>query len=897
METIQSRALLSSSALAQTVAESPMDQMRRYLRFRGTNPGELIALEALEPAGQVSRKFKHANSLLALTTIEKGVEQLMRISDDEIVPKGCFVHPNELNATVAAKYPPDQWIPLKPGKGIKNSNIASRRAFYFDFDPVRDEGVSSTTAERKAAFTKADEAVTVLAELLGDDSALGYGSSGNGAHVHIALDSLPNDEEVERLVADCLVGMSALFTDATVEIDTTVSDARRIAPAFGTVKRKGNDHRGEAIPREEWRPHRRTAFICRDEVRRLTLADLRQLRDELTRRAGPRLKPVTPASRAGSATAATTTAGSAPSPWDTAKAVDIEDVSDWLGLGRGTGMVCPGCQSTQGYGRVPGTNITKCLHNRCADKGVPGKPGVRTTIDLVCEVNGVDAATALSLLATQFGFPLSPPKQKKPPPPPPPAATGAPWESGLITDKTKVLAMSANLELILRNDPAWNGVIRFNEFANAVVFGSPPPDDFLDRKTGDEWTDDDDVSCANWFQRQWRIKYPETLIRGVVSLVSKRNAFDPMRDSLRSLVWDQVPRVDTWLVKYLGAEDTPYTRSVGRWWLVSAVARALDPGCKVDHTLILEGGQGAGKSTVVQILAGEDFFLENLDDIGSVESYKQLQGVWIIELAELDAVSRAELSTIKRFITTRIDRFRPSYARRAQPFPRRCVFIGTTNRDDYLADPTGGRRFWPVQCGEVDLNGIRRDRDALLAEAVVLFEAGDSWWPRTDDEILACAVEQADRYNEDVWTEQVEKIVAHQEEVTAYEVLTQLGVEASRMSGQNTKRVGAILMRLGWLQQRKREEGSRRRSWVRSPDAAPMLGKKSGDKQDGHPPPGQDGCNLVRLHPADASGRKDNPRQPGVAKATPEKPAQALNPSKMDLEEVRVVEDGDSLLG
>jgi predicted P-loop ATPase len=820
METLQPTTILSSTDLAAVKDEAPDAHVQRYLRFRGTTPGEVIGLEAIDPSGA---KFKFSPLMLALSTDARTVERLAIQSDDDLVPKGCFVHQNELRPSVVARQEQDKWVAVKRGDGIKATHVASRRAFYFDLDPTRDDGVSSTRMEQYRAFERANVAAALLAEILGDDRPLGYGSSGNGAHVHVALASLANDAEVEALIRECLAAANTLLSDAVVKVDTTVCDARRVAPLFGTLKRKGAHYADPSVPPDERRPHRRTGFVCRDAVRRLTLEELRQLHDELQRRAAAQQgtfdAPQLPTPVAQTAQVASTN----PSPWDAVKALDIEDVSDWLGLGRGSAMKCPGCGSTQGYGRVPGSNVTKCHHQRCANKGVPSNRGARTTIDLVVEERRVAPKHAVGMLAQRFGILVAPPSLQPAnataAPTAPPASSGAAWESGLLRDRYGVVkSLSANVELILANDAAWQGVVRFNEFANAIVFTAAPPPGFLSHAVGDEWRDEDDVACINWLQRQWGISVGETSIRGVVALVAMGHAFDPMKDSLRSLVWDGVSRLDTWLSKFLGAADTEYVRLVGRWWLISAVARALRPGCAVHHTLILEGAQGVGKSTVVQILAGEDYFLEDLGEVGSVECAKQLQGVWIIELSELDAMRKAEQTTIKRFITQRTDRFRPSYGRRVQLFYRRCVFIGTTNREDYLKDATGGRRFWPVRCGKIDLTAIARDRDQLWAEAVAMFESGAQWWPQTEAERALCGVEQNARYDEDVWTHKVSAFIREKKHVRTHEVLEAVGVEAGRMGGENAKRVGAILLRLGWEQERRRDDGVRERRWVRGPE-------------------------------------------------------------------------------
>lgn len=854
MTTVHPDHRLSMVALEAEIADPPEEHLRRYLRFRGTQPGEWIALEVI---GVPDNPRFRSRTGLALTQVEAGAAQLTKQSDDSLLPKGCFVQQNALASHVPARHPSDRWIPLKPGEGVKAEDIATRRAFYVDFDPVRPRDVSATDAERAGAFERASEFVDLAFAVLGDDRALGLGSSGNGVQVHVALDDLPNNARVEQVIKRFLAATAAIFDNDALKVDQSVTDARRICPAFGSMKRKGSNFGGDGVPPEQARPHRRTAFICHEQVRRLTLANLEAACAEFEARApsgGSLAAAVVKASDKPSS--ATTT--STKSPWDLAKEVDIERVSEWLGLGAGAEMECPACRSTQGYGRVPDSNVVKCHHDRCSTTGVPGKPGTRTTIDLVVEAMSVSPKQAVDLLAEEFGFAslAGAHGDEKQPPLPPPASTGADWEDGLLRDdRGRIRAATANLELIMMNDSAWSGMLGFNELRNGVVFLAPPPEGFLHRAVGDEWQDDDDVAACNWFQRRWGVFTTHLNLRAVVSLVAHRWSFHPIRAELGSFAWDGTERVQTWLSKYLGATDNEYARTVGRWFLISAVARVMHPGCKVDTMLILEGPQGLRKSSAVQALAGEDYFLEDLREVGGVESAKQLRGKWIVELSELDAMRKAESSTIKRFVSQRIDNYRPSYGRSTIDFPRQCVFIGSTNHQDYLQDETGGRRFWPVKCGDfIDLGALKRDRDQIWAEAVELHRAGERWWPETDAEIALCGVEQDERQAEDPWTGRVAAFVAEGGSVTVAEILNEaLGVEVSRMDRTAYRRVGAILRNLGWVrkkQEDKREtdaEGAararrrQRRVFVRGPDAEPARDKPA------RVPTDKDPASVLRL--------------------------------------------------
>lgn len=387
----------------------------------------------------------------------------------------------------------------------------------------------------------------------------------------------------------------------------------------------------------------------------------------------------------------------------------------------------------------------------------------------------------------------------------------------------------ANVIIALTSDVAFAGVLAFDDFAQAIVVRQPLPWDGATGPFPRPWEDADEVRNAEWLQLRG-VNVAPMVVGRAIGAVARDHRIHPVRDWLDHLRWDGMPRIETWTSTYLGAEPTAFHHTVGALWLISAVARIFRPGVKADHMLILEGPQGARKSTALKVLAGEEWFTDELPELGSKDAAIHMQGIWIVEIAELDAIGRAEVSRIKAFLTRTADRFRPPYGRYTVEVPRQCVFAGTVNPDTYLRDETGNRRFWPLRCGTIDIAALARDRDQIWAEAVHRFREGAIWWIDDAALLAEARTEQESRYQGDAWDARIDRWLTHetrsvnrghagyedwQEEeiervdpirdVSVGEILEgALGIEPAKWTKIDQMRVGAWLKSRHWERYRRR---------------------------------------------------------------------------------------------
>jgi predicted P-loop ATPase len=377
-----------------------------------------------------------------------------------------------------------------------------------------------------------------------------------------------------------------------------------------------------------------------------------------------------------------------------------------------------------------------------------------------------------------------------------------------------------NVIVALSQAPELAGGFAFNEFAQAPYTTR----DLQCGIAGGSKLKDHDATAINTLLTELAgfKRLNTSLVREAVDYVARQRTMHPVREYLNSLEWDGIERLNHWLEHTFGCEEDAYTQAVGKRWLISAVARIMEPGCKADCVLILEGAQGIKKSTSAETLAGA-WFTDELGDIGSKDAAINLAGVWIVELSELDGLSKADVSRIKAFASRSTDRYRPPYGRTAMDVPRQCIFIGTTNETEYLKDPTGGRRFWPVRCSQAkaDIKWVEVFRDQLWAEAVAAYRRGEKWYMDTPELEALAREQQAERYDGDPWQEIIRRYCDTREDVSVDEILTGewnaailvsgIGKPPSHWTQADKIRVARCLTVLGYRKYQTSEPGRPRR--------------------------------------------------------------------------------------
>ena len=322
------------------------------------------------------------------------------------------------------------------------------------------------------------------------------------------------------------------------------------------------------------------------------------------------------------------------------------------------------------------------------------------------------------------------------------------WMNTLASNKNGNIEKTINnIVIILENDPSLKGKMAMDEFANRGLVLGPLP--WNPEKEQRMWSDHDDSEITRYLETTFNITGKDK-IEHALRIVSFRNKINEVKSYLENLKWDGKKRLDYLLSWYLGAEDNIYTRAVMRKSLCAAVARAMTAGVKYDYMPIFTGPQGIGKSTFLAIL-GKKWFSDSLQTFEGKDAAEMIQGTWINEIGELTGMSKTETNLVKQFLSKKEDIYREAYGRRTGKYPRRCVFFGTSNDDEFLKDATGNRRFWPVEVGlyppsKSIFNDLEDEVDQIWGEAYAYWQIGEPLY--LSGEVEAIAKEEQERHRE-----------------------------------------------------------------------------------------------------------------------------------------------------
>lgn len=374
-------------------------------------------------------------------------------------------------------------------------------------------------------------------------------------------------------------------------------------------------------------------------------------------------------------------------------------------------------------------------------------------------------------------------------------------------------------------------LLRFNLFSEQIEFTRKAPWHVFPQK---HWQDDDDVLLKFFFSDYMFFEAPTQLCREVAVAVSRQYQYHPVRQYLNGLKWDGVKRVDKLFTEYAGALDTPYHRACGKVALIGSIARVMEPGCKFDTLIIMEGEQGTGKSTFIKILGGDYYKEITLDMHRQHDTVAKMMNGWIIETPEMTFLKRAEADDLKFFLSTATDSVRFAYGRHMRSVPRQSIFIGTYNKEPgvgYLKDPTGNRRFLPIATRKINLDKLQEDRDQLFAEALYRYNQGEPWHFDTEDLIEAAKEEQAQREVKEPWALLIESALKDKDLMQVMPYLTVpviatqiLGLPSTKLDPYTTRRISTAMRELGYETRVRTVAGSSLRVYERSKSSYEYAG-------------------------------------------------------------------------
>jgi len=407
----------------------------------------------------------------------------------------------------------------------------------------------------------------------------------------------------------------------------------------------------------------------------------------------------------------------------------------------------------------------------------------------------------------------------------------------LVKHRGRPLDCRENVMYCLQLDPVLQGMVRQNDFTHLIERVRPTP---WGHPAG-EWNEEDDLMLGEYLLRTWRlgVKATSTLRNGVL-MAARSDKYNPILDLIHAQKWDGVERLAHWLTDVYEIEERPYTRLIGKCFIMGMVQRALRPGCKFDYMLIIKGEQGLKKSTAFRQLA-YPYFTDNAIRMGDKDSLMAMQLVWVAESAELESLNKSETTQIKQFLSAQEDLFRPPYGAQLIKAKRHAVNVGTTNADEFLKDATGDRRFWPLEVSVVNEEVLAAQRLQLFAEALHRLEQGERYWPTREEERELVFPEQEKFKRTDSWEDIIDEYVnrdtpdkhddpnlpvnAKRDFFSRAEIYERaLLIKADRIDGAGNMdtRIGNAMKSLGFDKHRETAD-KRRRGFLRRPPATPAA--------------------------------------------------------------------------
>lgn len=376
-----------------------------------------------------------------------------------------------------------------------------------------------------------------------------------------------------------------------------------------------------------------------------------------------------------------------------------------------------------------------------------------------------------------------------------------------------------NFSIILDNDPTFQGKFLFNELSGS-------PEQIINRQI-ERWRDEDDSKLRAYIEQKYSLFQPNKL-DDALRIKFAQNKYHPIRDLIKSIEWDGQNRIETLLIKYLGVEDTPYSREVSRLIFAGGIHRAFEPGCKFDDMAVLIGRrQGEGKSTFVRWLAMEDRFYREVTEIDGQRGIESLEGAWICEMGELLALKRSkEVEAVKSYITRQVDTYRQPFDKRTTDHPRQCIFIGTTNNIEFLTDKTGNRRYYPLICNNSgrDLfdnsEQIKSDIRQCWAEAYSRMLDGEMPAVANRDLTDMIRSKQNESVEDDYRVGMIEDYLQDKDVVCILELWEQALKEPFKPSKRDSNEIALIMQNLSdWEKSenpRRFQDYGRQKAWVRT---------------------------------------------------------------------------------